>query len=577
MENKLPFGLLADKMTARHRKRHIIGIRVPIWDLNNSNINRDVYIRHSAVGYGSGEAIVDHLLSNLESFGFQIPYVRRHLIGMAMDGQYTCLNVQDHMSERLQKNVNLSWDPMHRIELASNDSISDMSGFKIITDVVSTIQDTMIKFKVGNNFEILFSEKEVCDTFYTPKVFKDMKFVTYSAEVFKTFVNDFKAFVSASKKIEDNSGIEKKILNERFILHMLLLADINTFLAKFSKMVQKSSNLPWDYSNSLDYVMGQLNVMLDEVLNAQTKIQQEFSADIVIADLPAQLFHYFKTSTEIISKNTYQGLPLHEGPNMIRLRGHEPPPSTHAGILKQLFSFGSRYLAALRDNLNARFDCVTMQVCRSFKSIFDPTPYFYPQSDCSTNEVLSDFASFESFFEKMPFFVSKEEDYKRTLYFQLKETRKVFFKLITSYREKNSDVKINTSSFLKLLYSKLDVDNMAEVRYFMSCMITFPVSEAVVETWGSVIDRVIANKIAFKESESVETTDTPEKVVFIKLIGPPAGASSNRKLFKRALTLMYKGNDYGKHFMAPYGKGIVSHVIERLTSGSINPNASFFS
>ena len=85
-------------------------------------------------------------------------------------------------------------------------------------------------------------------------------------------------------------------------------------------------------------------------------------------------------------------------------------------------------------------------------------------------------------FEKMPFFVSKEEDYKRTLYFQLKETRKVFFELITSFREKNSDVKINTSSFLKLLYSRLDVDSMAEVKYFMSCMINFPVSEAVVET-----------------------------------------------------------------------------------------------
>ena len=118
---------------------------------------------------------------------------------------------------------------------------------------------------------------------------------------------------------------------------------------------------------------------------------------------------------------------------------------------------------------------------------------------------------------------------------------------------------------------------MAEVKYFMFCMITFPVSEAVFETWGSVIDSVIANKIAFKESESVETADTTEKVVFIKLTGPIAGASSNRKLFKRALTLMYKESDYRKNFMAPYGKGIVSNVIERLTSGSVNPNASFFS
>ena len=143
---------------------------------------------------------------------------------------------------------------------------------------------------------------------------------------------------------------------------------------------------------------GQLNVMIDEILQVQTKLQQEFSADIVIANLPGQLFHYFKTSTDIVSKNKYQGLPLYKGPSVIRLHEHKLFPSTHAGILKQVFSFGSRYLALLRNNWNSRFDCVTMQVCRSFKSIFDPTLYFYPRSDSSNINILSDFASFERFF-----------------------------------------------------------------------------------------------------------------------------------------------------------------------------------
>ena len=254
IENKLPFGLLADKMTARHRKRHIIGIRVPIWDLNNSRINQDVYLRHSAVGYGSGEAIVEHLLSNLVTFGFEIPYIRRHLVGMAMDGQYTCLNVQSHMGERLMKNVNLSWDPMHRIELASNDSISDNSESKIIPNIINVMQETMIKFKLGNNFEILFSEKEICDTFYTPKVFKDMKFVTYSSEVFKTFVNDFKAFVSASKKIEDNNEIEKKNSNRIFLFNMLFLADVIHSLQIFQKWYKN----PATYHGSIQIVLTML-------------------------------------------------------------------------------------------------------------------------------------------------------------------------------------------------------------------------------------------------------------------------------------------------------------------------------
>ena len=103
-------------MTAKHRKRHIIGIRGPIWDVNNPRTNRDIYIRHSTVGYGSGKEIVKHLLHNLESFGFPIPYTRKYLIGMAMDEQYICLNVNDHMNDELQKTVNLSWDPMNRIE-----------------------------------------------------------------------------------------------------------------------------------------------------------------------------------------------------------------------------------------------------------------------------------------------------------------------------------------------------------------------------------------------------------------------------------------------------------------------------
>ena len=40
---------------------------------------------------------------------------------MSMDGQYTCLNVSRHMHDKLQKNINLSWDPVHKVELASTD------------------------------------------------------------------------------------------------------------------------------------------------------------------------------------------------------------------------------------------------------------------------------------------------------------------------------------------------------------------------------------------------------------------------------------------------------------------------
>ena len=49
-------------------------------------------------------------------------------------------------------------------------------------------------------------------------------------------------------------------------------------------------------------------------------------------------------------------------------------------------------------------------------------------------------------------------------------------------------------------------------------MITFPVPEAIVESWGSM-------------------GDITDKCVSIKLVGSSAGATLNRKLSKRDLTL----------------------------------------
>ena len=141
--------------------------------------------------------------------------------------------------------------------------------------------------------------------------------------------------------------------------------------------------------------------------------------------------------------------------------------------------------------------------------------------------------------------------------------------LIGSYRATGDQELIsNTQKLLKQIYGKADADSMAEARYFLSCVVCFPVSEAIVESWGSVIDKVISNKVAFKES-SDESADITEKVVFIIMAGPTAGAVNNRKLFKRALTLMYKGSDYPKHFMRPHGsKGMCSKVVSKITDGS---------
>lgn len=323
IDNRFPFGLIADKMTARHRKRHIIGIRVPIWDINNPNINRDIYIRHSAIGYGSGESMVDHLLTNVEMFGIPLPYIRKYMVGMAMDGQYTCLNIGSIMGKVLLKPINLSWDPMHRIELANKDASKDIDN-KFIENVVNVIHETFSTFKFGNNFEVLYSEKELCDVFYTPRIFKDMKFVAYSFTVFKSFIADFKALVSSFDKIPDGQNLKTKILDAKFLLNMLFLSDVMNAMATTSKLVQISSNLPWDYFYSIDNLLVHINIMLEDLCSLETRVDTDVNNKTIaemIEDLNKNLFSNFRSAVEIFDNSTYKGLQVKQHSARVNTRG----------------------------------------------------------------------------------------------------------------------------------------------------------------------------------------------------------------------------------------------------------------
>ena len=89
---------------------------------------------------------------------------------------------------------------------------------------------------------------------------------------------------------------------------------------------------------------------------------------------------------------------------------------------------------------------------------------------------------------------------------------------ITAVRNKGMGDGTSVSMLLKQVYGKLDDDTMSEVKYLMSWIVTFPTSEAIVESWGSTIDSLIRNKVAFKESNTVDIVDVTEEFPFIKLV-----------------------------------------------------------
>ena len=103
---------------------------------------------------------------------------------------------------------------------------------------------------------------------------------------------------------------------------------------------------------------------------------------------------------------------------------------------------------------------------------------------------------------------------------------------ITAIRNKGMGDGTSVAILLKQVLGKLDDDTMPEVKHLMSYIVTFHISDAIVESWGSTLDSLISNKVAFKESNTVDIVDVTEKFAFIKLVGPAVGSSAKREIIQ---------------------------------------------
>ena len=261
--NNLPFGLLADKMTSKHLTRHMVGIRIPVWDINYANINKDIYVQCSCVHDLSGKGLAAHLIETLESFGLDEAYQRGHLSGCAMDGQYVKLKIDEHLKNIFMKNCHLTWDPAHRIELSLKDSTKNEIKVNFIESTCNIIQNTMKYISYGHAYLELLGNKDLSETFLTPKIFKTMKFVGHSASIFTCFESDFESIIATLTKInnEESVGLLENILRVEFVLDFLFIKDIMSHLSKCSKDVQISCSLPWDFPNKINSLFRILSSM----------------------------------------------------------------------------------------------------------------------------------------------------------------------------------------------------------------------------------------------------------------------------------------------------------------------------
>ncbi|GBN17062.1 hypothetical protein AVEN_63808-1 [Araneus ventricosus] len=94
-------------MTVNRRSRHIVGLRIPIFDINTNNLFHSIYLEHNFVNDISGKGLSSSILKTLLKFGLDAQYVREHLAGIAVDGQYIKLGVANHIKGDMMHNIEL--------------------------------------------------------------------------------------------------------------------------------------------------------------------------------------------------------------------------------------------------------------------------------------------------------------------------------------------------------------------------------------------------------------------------------------------------------------------------------------
>ena len=360
--SNVPFGYLADKMTVKHRARHMVGMRIPIFDLKYDGIVRDVFIQSSPVKDLDGKGISQHITDSFLGFGLPLSFQRKQASGMAMDGQYTKLNVEKHVSEILDVDINLSWDPAHRVEKLYSDS-EDI----FVTNVTSAIHSIMKNVSHGKNYETLLEFKDLSDTFLEPKIFKSMKFISHSLKIFETFDSDFKSLVATLEHVED-SDLRDKVLKLNFILDYLFLFDICKHLTKCSKWVQVTKNLPWNYPHSINNLNSNLISMKDNLKECQVQLFNE-----TFQPLNTILFPKFSEFPKIISKREYKGIPPPDVPvssiqtrsiSKYLTRGSKSNSNATDNdidpiytMMNDRFNVYIDYISKLKESLDKRFSC----------------------------------------------------------------------------------------------------------------------------------------------------------------------------------------------------------------------------
>lgn len=288
------------------------------------------------------------------------------------------------------------------------------------------------------------------------------------------------------------------------------------------------------------------------------------------------MFPTFSKISEILCNKTYKDVPLPEiAISSKRLRSHSSAKfQNDVAFLDSRLMAYEGYISKLIFYLNERFEGETFNICKNIGKLFNFHSALYPCTGLNAEMnpfVIASSEDLLGILEKLPFYdklntKTLHPEYQLFLKYVQSKLSQLFYNPV-SY----TDVQAGTIYLLKTFVYENNHECFDLLR-LMSLCVCFPVSEAIVESWGSTITHLFSLKHNAKENKNdLAETGSIDKLTFIKLNGPPPGMRKNRDLLKRALNSHFKC-DYARHFMntTDFKQSATSKVVSRIIDPSVD-------
>ena len=96
---------------------------------------------------------------------------------------------------------------------------------------------------------------------------------------------------------------------------------------------------------------------------------------------------------------------------------------------------------------------------------------------------------------------------------------------VDSASSSNDELPSTAYMFVQFVQNDKEENLCSELVKLLSFCVAFPVSEAILESWGSTISHLYAIE---QPNNDLQETGTIDKLTFVRLCGPPPGMKSNK-------------------------------------------------